>query len=133
MARPRSKIPTKAELEILGVLWDRGPSTVREVYDVLRVRRKVGHTTVLKLLQIMTEKAIVTSDRSVRPQVFRAMQSPDVVKNTALGDLVDRVFGGSAGKLMLQLLSSRSASKDELAEIRRMLDELEGHPRRTRP
>lgn len=121
-----TRLPTDAELEILRVLWERGPSTVREVQEVLSAQREVGYTTALKLLQIMYEKGLVRRDESARTHVYEAGVAQDRTQNALLGDLVDRAFGGSASALVLGALSSKPASKEELAEIRRLLDELEG-------
>jgi BlaI family transcriptional regulator, penicillinase repressor len=121
-----TRLPTDAELEILRVLWERGPSTVREVQEVLSAQREVGYTTALKLLQIMYEKGLVRRDESARTHVYEAGVAQDRTQNALVGDLVDRAFGGSASALVLGALSSKPASKEELAEIRRLLDELEG-------
>lgn len=119
----RPSLPTDAELEILRVLWDRGASTVREVLDVLADERT--YTTVLKLLQIMHEKGIVARDESARSHVYRAVAEREPTQRALLRDLTDRAFAGSAGKLVLRALSSRRATEEELAEVRRLLDELE--------
>jgi BlaI family transcriptional regulator, penicillinase repressor len=124
--RPR---PTPAELEILRVLWERGPSTVREVHESLDRERPTGYTTVLKLLQIMTEKGIVTRDERARAHVYAARVPEADTQRQLVGDLLDRAFGGSALKLVLHALSARKASPAEIARIRRMLDELEGGQR----
>jgi predicted transcriptional regulator len=118
--------PTDAELAILRVLWDRGPSTVREVADQLGKQRDVGYTTVLKFLQIMTEKGLVLRDESKRTHVYRPKQREETTQRQLVSDLIARAFGGSPEKLVLQALSAKKASKEELGEIRRMLDELEG-------
>ena len=120
-----TRLPTDAELEILRVLWERGPSTVRAVQEVLSAQREVGYTTALKLLQIMFEKGLVRRDESARTHVYEAGVAQDLTQNALVGDLVDRAFGGSASALVLGALSSKPASKEELAEIRRLLDELE--------
>lgn len=127
MSQPRSRPrPTEAELVILTVLWERGPSTVREVHEHLpRGRAQVGYTTVLKLLQIMSEKGLVTRDATARSHVYTAHARESVTKRALLRDLADRAFGGSAQRLVLEALSSKKASREELAEIRRLLDELE--------
>ncbi|HEY0321229.1 MAG TPA: BlaI/MecI/CopY family transcriptional regulator [Pyrinomonadaceae bacterium] len=122
--------PTDAELEILNVLWTRGPSTVREVYEVLLETKEVGYTTVLKFMQIMSEKGLVRRDETDRSHVYEAERAQDETQRQLLSDLLDRAFNGSATKLVMQALSSKKASKEELAEIRRMLDELEGGKRR---
>jgi BlaI family transcriptional regulator, penicillinase repressor len=121
--------PTDAELAILNVLWRHGPSTVKEVHDVLSQSREMGYTTVLKLLQIMTDKGLVTREDSGRAHVYQAEQSQEHSQRRLLGDLVERAFGGSAQKLVMQALSSRRSTPEELAEIRKLLDELEGNTR----
>jgi len=112
--------PTDAELTILRVLWSRGPSTVREVAEVLG--RETGYTTVLKLLQIMTEKQLVVRDESARTHVYQAASTQDQTERHLVGDLLNRLFDGSAAKLVLQALAAGKASPDELDEIRKLLD-----------
>jgi predicted transcriptional regulator len=120
------KRPTDAELEILRVVWSLGRATVREVYRALRERRETGYTTVLKLMQIMTEKGLLCRDTTVRPQVYRAVQSEEKTQKQLLHDLLERAFQGSPGKLVLQALSTRKASPEERRKIRALLDKLEG-------
>ncbi len=117
--------PTDAELSILRVIWEQGPSTVRQIQQVLDRVRPTGYTTVLKLLQIMTEKGLVRRDESERSHVYRARYSEDQTQQQLLGDLLDRAFAGSTSKLVMQALSSRKASAEELAAIRKLLDEWE--------
>lgn len=119
-----SKIPrpTDAELALLRVLWDHGPSTVRQIHEVVSVERPTGYTTVLKLLQIMTEKGLVERDERARTHVYRARLSAAETQRQLVGHLVDRAFGGSAAALVMQALAARRASPEELAEIRRLLD-----------
>jgi predicted transcriptional regulator len=117
--------PTDAELAILRVLWDRGPSTVREVHSALAATQDSGYTTVLKLLQIMTEKGLVVRDESERAHVYASRLGEQRTQRQLLGDLVDRAFGGSQAKLVLQALAGRKTSHQELREIRALLDELE--------
>ena len=114
--------PTDAELSILRVLWSRGPSTVRQVLDALIEERAMGYTTVLKLLQIMTEKRLVDRDESDRTHVYRAQLTEAETQRQLLDDLTERAFGGSAMQLVMRALSDRKASPAELAEIRRLLD-----------
>ena len=121
--------PTDAELEILKVLWRRGPSTVREVFETLSEARGTGYTTVLKLMQIMAAKRLVKRDEGERAHRSEAALAEDETQRRLVGELVQKAFDGSAKKLVLQALSSRRATADELAEIRRMLDELEGGKR----
>ena len=118
--------PTDAELAILTVLWERGPSTVRDVHDELNRHTATGYTTVLKLLQIMTEKGLVVRDETQRAHIYEARYSEQKTQRQLLSDLVDRAFGGSAAKLVMQALSGRKANPDELMLIRNLLDRLEG-------
>ena len=122
MSRTALPRPTDAELAILRILWDRGPSTVRQVHDVLGRDRPSAYTTALKLLQIMTEKGLVERDERDRTHVYHARLSEEQTQRQLVRDLVDRAFGGSAAKLVLQALASRRASADELREIRSILD-----------
>ena len=125
MAKRRRR-PTDAELEILRVIWQRGPCTVRQVHDEVSPRRKTGYTTVLKLLQIMTEKGLVERDESQRSHVYTAASGEEETQGQLVGELMNKAFGGSAAQLVLRALSNKPASAEEIAEIRRMLDELEG-------
>jgi BlaI family transcriptional regulator, penicillinase repressor len=121
-----ARLPTDAELEILRVLWARGPSTVREVQEALNAKREVGYTTALKLLQIMHEKGLVRRDETTRTHVYEAAVAQEPTQNALVGDLLERAFGGSSSALILGALSSKPASPQELAQIRRLLDALEG-------
>jgi predicted transcriptional regulator len=118
--------PTDAELAILRVLWSRGPSTVREVQEALSQERSAGYTTVLKFLQIMHEKGLVSRNESARSHVYEAAYSQEQTQGQLVGDLLDRAFGGSARQLVLHALSAKQVSSQELAEIRRLLDQIEG-------
>ena len=118
--------PTDAELAILRVLWSRGASTVRDVYEQLNRNAPTGYTTVLKLLQIMTEKGLVVRDETERAHIYEARYSEQKTQRQLLLDLADRAFGGSAAKLVLQALSGRKTSAEELSAIRDLLDRLEG-------
>lgn len=118
--------PTDAELAILNVLWERGPSTVREVHETLTRTHDSGYTTVLKLMQIMTEKGLVVRDESQRAHVYAPSASAQKTQRQLLGDLIDRAFGGSPAKLVMQALSETKTSREELSAIRQMLDEMEG-------
>ena len=118
--------PTDAELAILRVLWDRGRSTVRDVHDELNLQTATGYTTVLKLLQIMTEKGLVVRDETQRAHIYEARYSEQKTQRQLLSDLADRAFGGSAAKLVMQALSGRKANSEELNAIRTLLDRLEG-------
>ena len=117
--------PTSTELEILGVLWDRGPSTVREIHEVLAKSRPLGYTTVLKLLQIMTEKQLVRRNEEARAHVYEAQQPAGATRQQLVGDLLERAFSGSASQLMMHALAGKQTSRDEIDEIRRLLDEYE--------
>jgi predicted transcriptional regulator len=125
MARSIFHQPTASELEILRVLWERGPSTVREVHEVLGEKRPTGYTTVLKLLQIMAAKGSVKRNEEQRAHVYEAVQPAETTKRQFAGDLMQRVFGGSASDLMLHALAGQRTSKKELEELRRVLDEYE--------
>jgi predicted transcriptional regulator len=118
--------PTDAELAILRVLWDRGPSTVRQVYEVLSAERDLAYTTVLKMLQIMDEKGLVVRDGSGRTHVFQPRLSRDQTQRSLVGDLLDKAFGGSASSLVMQALATRRASREELDAIRKLLEDAEG-------
>ena len=114
--------PTEAELEILRVLWARGPSTVRQVNESLSsASRDIGYTTTLKFMQIMAEKGLVTRDESDRTHIYAARASQDQTQRQLVSDLVDRAFGGSAAALVLQALSAHSTSPAELAEIQKLI------------
>ena len=117
--------PTDAELEILNVLWERGPSTVRGVQQALGRRKPAGYTTVLKLLQIMTEKGLVRRNEKERAHVYAALQPRHQTQQQLLGHLLERAFGGSAMSLVMQALAAKKATPQELAEIRKMLDDFE--------
>ena len=126
MGRRKAKGPTEAELEILRVLWERGPSTVREVNEAIDAVQPTGYTTTLKLMQLMVEKGLLVRDESVRPQVFRPREAKEKTQRALVGNLVREAFAGSAAQLVLRALDARKASREELAEIRRALDEMEG-------
>ncbi len=121
--------PTASELEILRVLWERGPSTVRDVHEALREKKDLGYTTVLKLLQIMTAKGTVRRNEAQRAHVYEACQPATETKRQLVGDVLQRVFEGSASELMIHALEGRRTSKEELGELRRLLDEYEGRSR----
>ena len=121
----RTPKPTAGELEILRVLWDRGPSTVREIHDTLGQSKEVGYTTVLKLLQIMTAKGTVRRNEEQRAHIYEACQPAEKTKRDLAGDVLQRVFGGSASQLMMHALEGRRTSRHELEELRRLLDEYE--------
>lgn len=118
-------MPTDAELALLNVLWAHGPSTVREVHERLEREEPIGYTTVLKLLQIMLEKGLVSRDESQRAHVYAAAVSEPATQRRLLDDLTERAFGGSARRLVMQALDSERVSPEELDEIRALLDQLE--------
>ena len=118
--------PTAAELEILGVLWEHGPRSVREILHILSETKTTGYTTVLKLLQIMTGKGLVNRDETQRPQIYRARYAREHTQRQLLHDLAQRAFGGSVKVLVLQALASRKSSPEELEEIEKLLDRMEG-------
>ncbi|HEY6488070.1 MAG: BlaI/MecI/CopY family transcriptional regulator [Terracidiphilus sp.] len=124
MLKPSKSLPrpTEAELQLLRILWEKEPATVREIYDALDVRRAVGYTTVLKLMQIMTTKGLVMRDEANRAHVYRAAVSQDETQNEILRDLSMRLFSGSAAQLALHALALEPASADELDAIRALID-----------
>ena len=117
--------PTEAELAILNVLWDRGPSTVRQVQKDLESSRGTGYTTILKLMQIMLEKGLLRRDESSHAHVYRAVCTRGKTQKQLLGQLVDQMFDGSAQQLVMQALSSRQSTPEELAQIKKLINELE--------
>jgi predicted transcriptional regulator len=121
--------PTASELEILRVLWARGPSTVREVHDALSEKKSLGYTTVLKLLQIMTTKGTVRRNETQRAHVYEAGLPAEQTKRQLAGDMLQRVFEGSASQLMLHALADKKASREEIEELRALLDEYERNRR----
>ena len=122
MPKPTTPRPTDAELAILRVLWERGPSTVRQVHDVLGRDRPTAYTTALKLLQIMTDKGLVRRDETDRTHVYQARWSEEQTQRQLVRDLLERAFGGSASKLVMQALAAKRASAEELGEIRKLID-----------
>ncbi|HYX42292.1 MAG TPA: BlaI/MecI/CopY family transcriptional regulator [Pyrinomonadaceae bacterium] len=125
MVQRKGPRPTDAELEILNVLWTRGPATVREVHETLAKSRALGYTTVLKLMQIMTEKGLVRRDERQRAHVYAARFAQEQTQRQLVGDLLDRAFGGSAAKMVMHALSAKRTSDEELAQIRQLLAEFE--------
>ena len=117
--------PTAAELQILQVLWDRGPSTVREVHEALREEKALGYTTVLKLMQIMTTKGLVRRNEDQRAHVYEAQQPAEKTKRQFAADMLERVFDGSARELMLHALAAQRSTRQEIEELRHLLDEHE--------
>ena len=117
--------PTEAELPILQVLWERGPLSVRDVMHALNESKPAGYTTVLKQMQIMTDKGLVEKDESCRPQIYRACCSETQTQRQLLSHLVQRAFGGSVKSMVLQALSSRKSTRGDIAEIEKLLDRIE--------
>ena len=115
--------PTDAELEILTVLWSLGQGTVREVHEAINRRKPAQYSTVLKFLQIMAEKGLVRRNEKQRAHIYEAARAREWTQRQLAGDLLHRAFSGSAKGLMLGALSARKASKEELAELRKLLDE----------
>jgi predicted transcriptional regulator len=115
--------PTDAELEILTVLWSTGPATVREVHDVINQRREAQYSTILKFMQIMTEKGLVLRDESQRAHVYKSARPREWTQKQLAGHLLERAFSGSAKALLIGALSARKATKKELTEMRQLLDE----------
>ncbi len=125
MLRDKSDIkPTEAELTLLNILWKMGPATVRQIHETVSQTQKTGYTTVLKILQIMHEKALVIRDESNRAHVYAAANSEVVTQSSLLKDLVSKAFGGSTSKLVMRALDN-STSKEEIEDIRQLLNELE--------
>src|ERR1700681_3439439 len=118
--------PTEAELGILRVLWDGGPRSVRDIQRILNESRPTGYTTVLKLMQIMTDKGLVERDESQRPQIYRSRYSQEQTQQQLLRDLLDRAFGGSVKELVLQALATKRSSAEELEAMEKLLDRFEG-------
>ncbi len=126
MARPSSTQPTEVELSILGILWEQGPSTARQIHNIIIQSRETNYSTTVKMLSVMLEKELVKRDDSQRPQIFRAAASQKRTQTKILKDVIQKVYDGSTGSLVLQALSSQKATKEELAEIRKLLNQLEG-------
>jgi BlaI family penicillinase repressor len=117
--------PTDAELEILTVLWSRGPTTVRDVHETIASRRPTQYTTVLKQMQVMAEKGLVLRNEDQRAHIYEASRPREWTQRQLAGDMLQRAFNGSAKSLMMGALSSRKASKQELAELRALIEEYE--------
>ena len=124
MARHKVPGPTARELAILGILWNNGPSTVRQVNEEMNKQQRTGYTTTLKLMQIMTEKGLVVRDDSKFQHVYRPAISEEKTQKQVVGDLLEKVFSGSAEKLVMRALSAKKVSAKELAKIRKMIDEM---------
>lgn len=126
MARKKTLGPTDRELAILGVLWDKGPSSVRDVHEALQQDKETGYTTTLKLMQIMVDKGLLVREDAGRRHIYQPTVSEERTQKQLLGDLLDRVFAGSAEKLVMRALSAKKVSPKELKRIRQILDEMEG-------
>jgi BlaI family transcriptional regulator, penicillinase repressor len=126
MKKAKPAKPTEAELSILKVLWRQGPCTVRQVWDQISPEQRTGYTTVLKIMQIMVEKGLLERDERQRSHVYKPRQSQDQTQRQVVGHLLERLFAGSAPRLVMQLLATRKATPEELAEIRKLLDQAEG-------
>lgn len=121
--------PTELELKILRALWTSGPASVRELTRILNRTKATGYTTVLKMLQIMHEKGLVERDESCRPQIYRPRQSQEQTQRQLLRDLIDRAFGGSKRTLVMQALSTKESTAEDLKAIEKFLDQIEGEKR----
>ncbi|MBS4058467.1 MAG: BlaI/MecI/CopY family transcriptional regulator [Bacteroidetes bacterium] len=119
--------PTESELEILQLLWEYGPATVRQINDALNKKRYTGYTTTLKLLQIMAQKGIVVVDKRVRTHVYKAALQQEETQQRLVDQFLDAAFGGSAKKLVMQVLGNKKPSKNELDEIKSLITKLEGN------
>ena len=118
--------PTKLELSILRVLWESGPRSVRDIQTILNESKPTGYTTVLKMVQIMTEKGLVERDETVRPQIYRARYSQDRTQKQLLRDFIQRAYGGSVKALVMHALATRKSSPRDLEAIEKLLDRFEG-------
>lgn len=126
MARRKTPRPTDKELVILGILWSRGPSTVREIHEAMNEDGDTGYTTTLKLMQIMTDKGLLARDDSQFKHVYKPAMSEEKTQKQLISDLLDKAFAGSAEKLVMRALAAKKVSSAELASIRKMLDDFEG-------
>lgn len=129
MPRKPSTHPTDVELAILQVIWDRGPSTVREVHEALEAERQVGYSTTLKMIQVMHAKGLLKRDDTVRPQRYRAVTSRSRTQRRMIDNLVEKAFGGAASQMLVQALSTKRLEADELAELKEVIERLEGESR----
>ena len=133
MPRKTSPQPTEVEVAILRVLWDRGPSTLRQIHEALLGTRDTGYSTTLKMMQVMFDKGLFRRDESVRPQVYRPTQPESQTQTQMVDDLIQKVFGGSARKLVLWAVQSEQVSADELAEIRKLRKQMDKPSKGDRP
>jgi BlaI family transcriptional regulator, penicillinase repressor len=126
MPRTPSVVPTEVELEILRVLWERGPSSVRELHNILKLSRDTGYTSTLKMVQVMTEKGLLLKDDTRRPQVFRPAEAQEKTQLQLVDDLIQKGFGGSAMKLVLRAAAAKRISPQELDEIKKLVERAKG-------
>ena len=120
-----SSQPTDAELQILRVLWEHGPSPVRVIHESVSRNKDTNYSTTVKMLSVMLDKELVKRDESVRPHIYRTVKKQETTQKGMMRDLMDRVYGGSPGRMVIQALSSKKASQEELDEIRKLLDQLQ--------
>ena len=126
MARPSSTLPTEVEFQILGILWDLGPSPVREIHARLNAAKGTNYSTTVKMLGVMLQKGLIRRDEEAQPHVYRSALSRQKAGKRMLNDLAEKVYEGSSLSLVLHALSSTKATRAELAEVRRLLDQMEG-------
>jgi predicted transcriptional regulator len=126
MARPSSSQPTEVEMQILRILWDLGPSGVREIHRRLEAAKGTSYSTTVKMLAVMLDKGLVTRDEEAQPHVYKAALTREGAGRRLVRDLIDKVYDGSVHSLVLQALSTRRATQEERDEIRRLLDKMEG-------
>ncbi|HUP11886.1 MAG TPA: BlaI/MecI/CopY family transcriptional regulator [Niastella sp.] len=124
MATTKTIKPTESELEILQILWKKGNASVREVHEELLQTKEAGYTTTLKLMQIMHEKGLVKRDDSIKTHIYQAAVSKEKTQKHLLNKMINTVFGGSPGELVMQALGNHKASAEELEEIQKILDNL---------
>ena len=124
MSKPENPKPTASELEILQILWMREPATVREVHELLSATKTSGYTTTLKLMQIMYEKGLVTRDDSAKTHLYKSAVSKKKTQKHLVDKMINGLFGGSSTQLVLQALGNHNATKSELEEIQKYLDDL---------
>lgn len=122
--------PTEVEMQILNVLWELGAATVRQVHDTLQLEKETNYATTVKMLAVMFEKGLVTRDQSVRPQLYKAAVTRNSTQKNVVKNVVEKMFSGSASDLVLQALSTSKTSKEELDEIRSLVEELQKREQR---
>ena len=119
---------TEVELQILGILWELGPSPVRHIHARLESAKGTNYSTTVKMLSVMLQKGLVTRTENERPHVYRAKVTRKVAGKRMLKDLIDKVYEGSAMSLVLQALATEKPNPEQIAEVRRLLDQMEGEP-----